>query len=105
MGINLAIQKAHHGSAFVSAHEGQVDILARLPPTGGFDRSKIENVIIDLLNVDGVVYAYQKQLATEAGTLRMIIEFSDVGSAHRAVTRLNGIVVKVSSTTNYMSIC
>lgn len=81
----------------MSAHEGQVALVAKLPGVGGFDRAKIEDIIVDLLSVDGAVYAYQKQLATETGTFRMIAEFCDVGSAHRAVARLNGAVVRVSA--------
>jgi hypothetical protein len=53
-------------------------------------------IILDLLSIDGAVYAYQKQLAAEAGTLRLIAEYSDVNSATRAVERLNGATVRVS---------
>jgi hypothetical protein len=49
--------------------------------------------------VDGAVYAYQKQLATEAGTFRLIAEYSDVNSAVRAIERLNGTTVRVSIST------
>ncbi|KAL5351563.1 hypothetical protein ACLOAV_003423 [Pseudogymnoascus australis] len=52
---------------------------------------------MDLLAIDGAVYAHQKQAPTEAGMVGMIVEFCDVGSAHRAVARLNGATVRVSS--------
>lgn len=92
----MLLQKANPNSAFVSAYEGQVSLTAKLPGAGGFDRAKIEDIIVDLLAVDGAVYAYQKQAPTEAGTVGMIVEFCDVGSAHRAVARLNGATVRVS---------
>lgn len=50
-----------------------------------------------MLGVDGAIYAWQKQLATEAGTLRLVAEYSDVNSAARAIERLNGATVRVSS--------
>ena len=81
---------------FVSAHEGQVLAIARLPALAAHDNDKIESIIVDLLSIDGAIYAYQKQLASEHGTLRMVVEFCDVGSAHRAVARLNGATVRVS---------
>ncbi|OBT66028.1 hypothetical protein VE03_03167 [Pseudogymnoascus sp. 23342-1-I1] len=86
--------KSNPNSAFVSAYEGQVSLTAKLPGMVGFDRAKIEDIIVDLLAVDGAVYAYQKQTPTEAGTVGMIVEFCDVGSAHRAVARLNGATVR-----------
>ena len=79
----------------MSAHEGQVLAVARLPGLAAHDNDKIESIIVDLLSIDGVIYAYQKQLASEHGTLRMVVEFCDVGSAHRAVARLNGATVRV----------
>ncbi|KFZ06983.1 hypothetical protein V501_06887 [Pseudogymnoascus sp. VKM F-4519 (FW-2642)] len=90
----MHLQKANPNSAFVSAYEGQVSLTAKLPVVGGFDRAKIEDIIVDLLAIDGAVYAYQKQAPTEAGTVGMIVEFCDVGSAHRAVARLNGATVR-----------
>ncbi|KFX90215.1 hypothetical protein V490_06568 [Pseudogymnoascus sp. VKM F-3557] len=90
----VCAEKANPNSAFVSAYEGQVSLTAKLPGVGGFDRAKIEDIIVDLLAVDGAVYAYQKQAPTEAGTVGMIVEFCDVGSAHRAVARLNGATVR-----------
>lgn len=90
-----ATQKSNPNSAFVSAYEGQISLTAKLPGVGGFDRAKIEDIIVDLLAVDGAVYAYQKHTPTEAGTVGMIVEFCDVGSAHRAVARLNGATVRV----------
>lgn len=93
----MHLQKANPNSAFVSAYEGQVSLTAKLPVVGGFDRAKIEDIIVDLLAIDGAVYAYQKQVPTEAGTVGMIVEFCDVGSAHRAVARLNGAIVRVRS--------
>lgn len=92
----FSLQKSNPGSPFVSAHEGQIALIAKFPGAASFDRAKIEDIIVDLLAVDGAVYAYQKQLATEIGTVRMIVEFCDVGSAHRAVARLNGSTVRVS---------
>lgn len=53
--------------------------------------------MLDMLAVDGVIYAFQKQLAAEAGTLRLIVEYCDVNSAARAVSRLNGTVIRVSA--------
>ncbi len=84
----------------MSAHEGQVSLLANFPAAGGFDRAKLEGIILDLLRVDGAVYAYQKQLATEAGTLRLVAEYDDVNSAARAIERLNGATVRVSMLEN-----
>ncbi|ELR10446.1 hypothetical protein VC83_00536 [Pseudogymnoascus destructans] len=90
----VCAEKANPNSAFVSAYEGQVSLTAKLPGVGGFDRAKIEDIIVDLLAIDGAVYAYQKQAPTEAGAVGMIVEFCDVGSAHRAVARLNGATVR-----------
>ena len=81
----------------MSAHEGQVLAIARLPGLAVHDNDKIESIIVDLLSIDGAIYAYQKQMASEAGTLRVVVEFCDVGSAHRAVARLNGATVRVCS--------
>lgn len=67
---------------------------------GHHDTSQIEKIITDLLAIDGQIYAYQKQMASELGTIRMVVEFCDVGSAHRAVARLNGISVRVSVAPN-----
>ncbi|KFY22567.1 hypothetical protein V491_02762 [Pseudogymnoascus sp. VKM F-3775] len=90
----VCAEKSNPNSAFVSAYEGQVSLTAKLPGVGGFDRAKIEDIIVDLLAVDGAVYAYKKQVPTESGTVGMIVEFCDVGSAHRAVARLNGATVR-----------
>ena len=95
--MEMHLQKSNPNSAFVSAYEGQVSLTAKLPGVGGIDRAKIEDIIVDLLAIDGAVYAYQKQALTEAGTVGMIVEFCDVGSAHRAVARLNGSTIRVSS--------
>ncbi|KFY64493.1 hypothetical protein V496_03221 [Pseudogymnoascus sp. VKM F-4515 (FW-2607)] len=95
----VCAEKSNPNSAFVSAYEGQVSLTAKLPSMGGFDRAKIEDIIVDLLAIDGAVYAHQKQAPTEAGMVGMIVEFCDVGSAHRAVARLNGATVRVSSIT------
>ncbi len=81
-------------SPFASAHEGQVNFFASFP-SSGFDRTKLEVIVLDLLSIDGVVYAYQKQLATEAGTFHLIAEFSDFNAAAKAVERLNGTVIQV----------
>ncbi|KFY81382.1 hypothetical protein V500_11473 [Pseudogymnoascus sp. VKM F-4518 (FW-2643)] len=88
------VLKSNPNSAFVSAYEGQVSLTAKLPGVGGIDRAKIEDIIVDLLAIDGAVYAYQKHALTEAGTVGMIVEFCDVGSAHRAVARLNGSTIR-----------
>src|SRR5450432_2008661 len=90
------VQKTNPKLPHVSAHEGQIGLVANFPSGGGFDRAKLEGIILDLLNVDGTVYAYQKQLATEAGTFRLIAEYGDVNAAARAVERLNGATVRVS---------
>lgn len=90
------LQKANPSSPYVSGHEGQVSLVATLP-LGGLDRTKIEDIIVDLLAVDGAVYAYKKQTLAETETVRMIAEFCDVGSAHRAVARLNGATIRVST--------
>ncbi|KFY15247.1 hypothetical protein V492_02134 [Pseudogymnoascus sp. VKM F-4246] len=92
--VETCLQKSNPNSAFVSAYEGQVSLTAKLPGVGGIDRAKIEDIIVDLLAVDGAVYAYKKQAPTEAGTVGMVVEFCDVGSAHRAVARLNGATVR-----------
>jgi hypothetical protein len=57
----------------------------------------LEAIILDLLSVDGAIYAWQKQLAIEAATLHLVAEYSDVNSAARAIERLNGATVRVSS--------
>jgi hypothetical protein len=89
-------QKVTPDSPFTSAHEGQISLVASFPTSGGFERAKLEGIILDLLSIDGVVYAYQKQLATEAGTIRLIAEYSDVNSAAHAVERLDGATIRVS---------
>jgi hypothetical protein len=71
-------------------------LVANFPRGGGYDRAKLEGIMLDMLSVDGFVYAFQKQLATEAGTLRLIVEYSDVNAASRAVERLNGAIIRVS---------
>lgn len=67
--------------------------MARFPTN--VDRKKLEDIITDLISVDGDIYAFQKQLATEAGTLRLIAEYCDVRCANKAIDRLNGAIVRV----------
>lgn len=81
--------------AAVSAHEGQVCLVADFSNTS-IERSKLEDIMLDLLTVDGSIYAYQKQAATEAGTVKLIAEFVDVTSAERVIDRLNGKIMRVS---------
>ncbi len=70
-------------------------VVAKLPGTNGHDMSKFEKIVLELLEVEGPVYAHRTISSTETGTLRMIVEFRDVGSAHQAVARLNGQNLKV----------
>jgi hypothetical protein len=70
-------------------------LTANFPSGGGYDRAKLESIILDILKVDGAVYAYRKQAAPETGSFRLVAEYSDVNSAVRAIERLNGTTVRV----------
>jgi hypothetical protein len=52
---------------------------------------------MELLKLDGDIYAFQKQLASEAGTIRLIAEFSNVNEAANSVERVNGRTVRVGN--------
>ena len=59
------------------------------------DKSVFEESLRAALAVEGELYAWQKFLATEAGTYRMVAEFVDSTHASRAVKRCNGKTVCV----------
>jgi hypothetical protein len=93
----MNLQRINSQSPYVSAHEGQVFMVASFPSYA--DRSKLEIMMIELLGLDGTIYAYQKQLASEAGTLRLVAEYCDVTCAEPAVKRLNESSIRVSKLT------
>lgn len=68
---------------------------AKLPNIELGEVGNAESIIIDMLATDGPIYAYRRQASEEIGILRIVVEFCDVGSAHRAVSRLNGATVRV----------
>lgn len=69
--------------------------MAHYPST--IARSKLEDICLDLLSVDGTIYAYQKQLASGTGVFKLIAEFTHIDSANQAVDRLNGKTIHVRS--------
>lgn len=70
-------------------------MIARFPSTETSDYPSLGEMILGLLAMEGPLYAWQKQLTTETGTLRVIAEYSDVSLAERVVERLNGATVQV----------
>lgn len=77
-----------------SAHEGQVVLVLSYPIGTPYNKKSFEQGVIDLLSVEGDLFAWQKQAATEAGTFRMVVEYCDVTHAIRTIQRLNGHQIK-----------
>lgn len=73
-----------------SAHEGQVMVVLHYPIGTPYNKKAFEQGVIDLLSVEGELYAWQKQAATQAGTFRMVVEYCDITHAMRTVQHLNG---------------
>ncbi|ESZ99458.1 hypothetical protein SBOR_0220 [Sclerotinia borealis F-4128] len=76
-----------------SAHEGQVMLTATYPPNTNIDKQVFEESLRDLLSVEGELYAWQKFLATEAGTFRLCAEFVDSAMVARAIERCNNKII------------
>ncbi|TGO69124.1 hypothetical protein BOTNAR_0015g00400 [Botryotinia narcissicola] len=76
-----------------SAHEGQVMLTATYPPHTNIDKKVFEESLRDLLSVEGELYAWQKFLATEAGTFRLCAEFVDSAMVARAIERCNNKLI------------
>ncbi|TAQ90445.1 hypothetical protein B7494_g1292 [Chlorociboria aeruginascens] len=79
-----------NSKAKYSAHEGQVVLTASYPTNVSFDTKEFEESLRALLSAEGELHAWQKLLATEAGTFRMVAEFMDAAMAVRAVQRCHG---------------
>lgn len=78
-----------------TAHEGQVIMTASYPSNTALDRKAFEESLRELLSAEGELYAWQKLLATEAGTFKMVAEFADSGLAGRAIARCNNKIIGV----------
>ncbi|KAI9646936.1 hypothetical protein NHQ30_004936 [Ciborinia camelliae] len=76
-----------------SAHEGQVMLTATYPPNTNIDKKVFEESLRELLSVEGELYAWQKFLATEAGTFRLCAEFVDSAFVSRAIERCNNKLI------------
>ncbi|KAF7875068.1 hypothetical protein EAF04_002240 [Stromatinia cepivora] len=76
-----------------SAHEGQVMLTATYLPNTNIDKKVFEESLRDLLSVEGELYAWQKFLATEAGTFRLCAEFVDSAMVSRAIDRCNNKLI------------
>ncbi|KAM3073807.1 hypothetical protein ACMFMG_008430 [Clarireedia jacksonii] len=73
---------------------------ASYPSNTALDKKEFEESLRELLSAEGELYAWQKLLATEAGTFRMVAEFADSALVTRAIARCNNkiigsVVVKV----------
>ncbi|KAM3073805.1 hypothetical protein ACMFMG_008430 [Clarireedia jacksonii] len=89
-----------NSKSLTSAHEGQVMMTASYPSNTALDKKEFEESLRELLSAEGELYAWQKLLATEAGTFRMVAEFADSALVTRAIARCNNkiigsVVVKV----------
>ncbi|KAA8572925.1 hypothetical protein EYC84_003476 [Monilinia fructicola] len=76
-----------------SAHEGQVMLTATYPPHTNIDKKVFEESLRELLSVECDLYAWQKFLATEAGTFRLCAEFVDSSFVARAIERCNNRII------------
>ncbi|RAL60197.1 hypothetical protein DID88_000818 [Monilinia fructigena] len=76
-----------------SAHEGQVMLTATYPPHTNIDKKVFEESLRELLSVECELYAWQKFLATEAGTFRLCAEFVDSAFVTRAIERCNNRII------------
>lgn len=65
-----------------------------MPAIGAVNRVKMEDQLRKLISSHGDLYAFQKQLGTEAGTIKFVAEFCDIEAAKFAVDRLNGTTAK-----------
>lgn len=81
--------------AVYSAHEGQVMLTATFPPATQIDKKVFEESLRDLLAIECPLYAWQKFLATEAGTFRLCAEFVDSAFVPRAIERCNNRIIGV----------
>ncbi|RFU35802.1 hypothetical protein B7463_g517, partial [Scytalidium lignicola] len=95
-------QVVNPGSAILqSNHEGQVMMTGKYPLSNPFRTKEFEDGLRAMLSADGSLYAWQKLSTPEADTFKLVVEFSDVALARRAVHRcsgksVQGIVVSVS---------
>ncbi|KAG0648563.1 Meiosis mei2 [Hyphodiscus hymeniophilus] len=78
-----------------SAHEGQIIVVASYPTGTPCNKKVFEEGLVDVLSVEGDLFAWQKQAASTAGTYRMVAEYCDANHAIRAVERLNGQQIKL----------
>lgn len=95
---HLTLYQAVHSpskSAY-SAHEGQVVLSVSYPVGTPCNKKTFEDGLRAMLSAEGLLYAWQKLAATEAGVFRMVAEFGDSALALHAVQRLDGKRIKVS---------
>lgn len=85
-----------NSNAIYSAHEGQILLEAKYPTKVTIDKFEFEDSLRAALSAEGEIYAWQKLLASEAGSYRMVAEFVDSTVASRAVKRCNGKTAGVS---------
>ncbi|KAH8598070.1 RNA recognition motif 2-domain-containing protein [Bisporella sp. PMI_857] len=85
-------------SGAFSAYEGQILVTVSYPEDSTHDKRAFEDHIRTLLADPDDLVAWQKSLATEAGTFALVAEFGDADKAKAIVATLNGIRVKVGKT-------
>ncbi|PQE16546.1 meiosis mei2 protein [Rutstroemia sp. NJR-2017a BBW] len=78
-----------------TAHEGQVVLTASYPSNTALDRKEFEESLRELLSAEGELHAWQKLLATEAGTFKMVAEFANSALVPRAINRCNNKMIGV----------
>lgn len=71
-------------------------VTASYPVELPLNRKDFEESLRALLSAEGRLVAWQKLSATEAGTIKMVVEFFDAALAIRAVARCDGKVIGVS---------
>lgn len=70
-------------------------LTATYPPHTNIDKKVFEESLRELLSVECDLYAWQKFLATEAGTFRLCAEFVDSSFVARAIERCNNRIIGV----------
>lgn len=85
------------GDMFAAANEGQLDMLAVLLHNAPMELSQVEPHVLKLLQTEGDLFAFQKDLRTEEGAVKAIIEYADASLAMNVASKLNGAIVEVSA--------
>ena len=85
------------GSRYATPYEGQLSLLALVRGNMAIDPAAIQTIVCQLLQGEGDLFAFQKEIGNDADTLRAVVEFSETTVAVNALTKYrNGLTIDVS---------